>query len=273
MIENISIEESFLNEELEIVTEAISMNEAVQEVVKDNKDSNIKKMVKKLKEFFIKIVKAVQEAMKKFSTFFVAHFGKVTKLHNLAATVLAKLKKDKKLLADFVASKSEMKIPVGKLAKSENYKKLKDLSNKIYSDDFDKEYGELRNNSASEADDRIALGNLENVETLLKQSEQLVTFSKESARICKKLKDDIQKDSKTAISEIKELEKGKTDRKEKINEQKAYVTRANKLFSMNRQASTQFLKQDYILSNIIVNFGVSVKLVETENAQRNKAFQ
>jgi len=86
MLQNQSFETSFLQEELEatqtelFVLESVNvLNEAEEDTAGEEQGSSkLKEYAKKAKEFFIKIAKAIADAFKKFTAFFVEAFNKLS---------------------------------------------------------------------------------------------------------------------------------------------------------------------------------------------------
>lgn len=220
--ETVSLQEqlSAAETELAISESIVSLNEAEET---EGAEGQGKKFFEKAKEFFIKIAKAIVDALKKFTKFFVEAFRK---LESRLVNVEKYIKNAKSQMKD-ASKKLDEPIKVtflnpGALVGIEKLGVDEKRFDKIY--EITK--GDLTNGSKLKSAD---VKDYASALSTVNQVKKSVASIKNSAKVVDKTAKDVQAEAKQGIQNA-----GKED-KEAVKDNKLRITRANKLNSLARK--------------------------------------
>lgn len=231
MLQNQSFEMSFLQEELSasqtelFVLESVNaLNEASEE--EEKKPSKAGELAKKAKDFFIKIAKAISEAFKKFTTFFVEVYKKLE--YRLT---------DVKKYVEGVKSKAELEEARSyTLLSSSALKNLQELA-KADSPHFDRGFENAKSGLNDEK--HIVKGSIKKISDArdaVKAASYSVSKVKAAASVVSQSNKKAQEAAKNGVSAA-----AKED-KEAINENKRVATNASKAHSLSSSAISKTIK-------------------------------
>lgn len=237
---------------------------------------NKKSFLNKLKQFFVKLIKAVMNAFNKFSKKYVEFTNKIIRYNKSARALVQRLGKNKKRVdAELVASHLAIQKRVYPLTKPDNYKKIIDLPKYVLKDEFNEKYDKVKNLiSDSFEKEEVYVQSLANADKILAEAEDLTRLSKDAAKKTKNLKNETEKNSKNGIKEVKAMEASDDYKQDRILYHKMTSTNANKLFNLFRQASLNFLFQNIHMSQQIIAVLTQVpfykQMIEAEKAKKDR---